>query len=106
MTSGLSVPAGFVQAIGFAAATLTTVSFAPQVIRTWRFGGKDLSPIMLLLFGSGVGLWLGYGVLTGSRPVIAANALTAVQLAAIALFSRCKRPHATDRTDRPDRSGI
>jgi hypothetical protein len=35
---------------------------------------------MLALFGIGVGLWLMYGILLGAAPVIAANALTGVQV--------------------------
>ena len=41
--------------IGFWAALLTTIAFAPQVLRTWRLGGHELS--MLSLFGAGVTLW-------------------------------------------------
>lgn len=81
-------PVNSTQAIGFAAATLTTVSFVPQVIRTWRTGGRDVSLTMLLLFGAGVGLWLGYGILIRAWPLIAANALTAAQVLAIALLKQ------------------
>ena len=91
-------PAGLVQSIGFAAAILTTVSFAPQVVRTWRSGGRDLSPAMLWLFGVGVGLWLAYGILTDARPVIAANALTTAQILAIAVLRRRGPQIAVSRT--------
>jgi MtN3 and saliva related transmembrane protein len=65
------------ETIGFWAATLTTVSFVPQVVRTYRTGGKDLSWWMLAMFGSGVGLWLAYGILRASSPVTVANGVTA-----------------------------
>ncbi len=64
------------ESIGFWAATLTTVSFVPQVVRTYRTGGKDLSWWMLALFGVGVGLWLAYGILRPSPPVAFANGVT------------------------------
>jgi MtN3 and saliva related transmembrane protein len=77
-----------VDSIGFIAAILTTASFAPQVIRTWRSRRQGMSSGTLLMFGSGVTLWLSYGVLTNSAPVIAANAPTAAQVVAIAILGR------------------
>jgi MtN3 and saliva related transmembrane protein len=72
------------EAIGFWAGTLTTVSFAPQVIRTWRSGGHGLSWSMLALFGAGVGMWLVYGYLRTSVPIMMANGLTLLQVLIIA----------------------
>ncbi len=73
-----------VEWIGFAAAGLTTVAFVPQVLRTWQMGGRELSWAMLGLFGTGVSLWLAYGILQPSRPLIVANGLTLIQVAAMA----------------------
>jgi MtN3 and saliva related transmembrane protein len=70
--------------IGFAAALLTTTAFAPQVIRTWRLGGHELSWGMLALFATGLLLWLVYGIARGSVPLVAANGLTLFQVLAIA----------------------
>ena len=72
-----------VELIGFAAALLTTTAFAPQVIRTWRLGGHELSWGMLALFGSGLVLWLVYGVARGSAPLVVANGLTLIQVLAM-----------------------
>lgn len=69
--------------IGFAAAVLTTVSFVPQALHTWKTrhaGGISLG--MLCLFTLGVALWLCYGIILGAWPVILANAVTL----ALALF--------------------
>lgn len=64
-------------ALGLVAGTLTTISFLPQVARTWRTRRTDdISLAMLVLFSVGVGLWIVYGVLMGSLPVIVANAAT------------------------------
>lgn len=68
------------EAIGYWAGFLTTVAFVPQVVRTWRVGGEELSWTMLALFGTGVGLWFVYGVLRMSRPIMFANGLTGVQV--------------------------
>jgi MtN3 and saliva related transmembrane protein len=73
--------------IGFIAGTLTTLSFVPQVLHTWKTKRcDDLSFGMLLAFGSGVVLWLVYGVLLHALPIIVANGVTLVLIAAIAFM--------------------
>lgn len=65
--------------IGYCAATLTTIAFLPQVIKVWRSrSAKDISLPMYGLFTLGTALWLAYGILSHSLPVIAANAITLV----------------------------
>jgi MtN3 and saliva related transmembrane protein len=65
--------------IGFAAGTLTTVAFVPQVILTWRLrSAGGLSLWMLLCTTTGIGLWLIYGITLRAAPVIVANAITFV----------------------------
>jgi MtN3 and saliva related transmembrane protein len=59
---------------------LTTIAFAPQVIRAWRTGGEGLSWMMLILFAAGVGLWFLYGFLRMSAPLMTANGLTGIQV--------------------------
>ncbi len=74
----------FVTLIGFAAGTLTTLSFGPQVLKTYRTKRcDDLSAGMLLAFTSGVVLWLVYGLFLRSAPIISANAVTLALLVAI-----------------------
>jgi MtN3 and saliva related transmembrane protein len=63
--------------IGYIAGALTTISFVPQVIRTWKLKEtKDFSLVMLLLFAAGMLLWTVYGVWISSIPIIAANIVT------------------------------
>lgn len=63
--------------IGFVAATLTTIAFVPQVIKVWRSrSARDVSLGMYILFSTGVAVWLLYGFLISSWPVILANAIT------------------------------
>jgi MtN3 and saliva related transmembrane protein len=63
--------------VGYAAGTLTTISFIPQVYRAWTLKEtRDLSLAMLLLFAAGIILWTLYGVWTSSLPIIAANVIT------------------------------
>lgn len=65
------------EALGYAAAILSTASFVPQVWHTFR--SRDVSGIslgMYSVFVVGVSMWLGYGVLLGSWPMVIANAVT------------------------------
>jgi MtN3 and saliva related transmembrane protein len=65
--------------VGYVAAMLTTVAFLPQVVRVWRSKStKDLALPTLLSFIAGVAMWLIYGLLVTSTPIIAANAVTLV----------------------------
>lgn len=72
------------ESIGMSAGILTTIAFVPQVLQSWRTGGRGLSWGMLALFGSGVGLWLVYGLLNHTLPIILANALTGLQVLVLA----------------------
>ena len=63
--------------IGTLAATLTTLSFLPQVAKTWQTrSAADFSWIWLIAFAAGLALWLVYGVALASMPLIAANGIT------------------------------
>ena len=69
--------AAWVDAIGSIAAVLTTASFVPQA---WHsFKTRDVSGISLGMYGVftvGVALWLLYGVLLFSWPLMIANGIT------------------------------
>jgi MtN3 and saliva related transmembrane protein len=68
-----------IQAIGFAAAMLTSLAFFPQVVKTWRLKeARDLSMLTLVCQTLGVALWVVYGVSIASVPVIASNTLTMI----------------------------
>jgi MtN3 and saliva related transmembrane protein len=73
--------------VGAIAATLTTLAFVPQALKTWRSRhARDLSLGMFLLFTLGVIGWLIYGLLLGSWPIIIANAITVVLAGGILFF--------------------
>ena len=77
--------------VGYAAAILTTVSFVPQALKSWQT--RDLSGVSLAmysLFTLGVALWLVYGVMLGSWPIIVANAIT-LALAGVVLTLKLKK---------------
>jgi MtN3 and saliva related transmembrane protein len=63
--------------VGYAAGFLATAAFVPQVVKTLKAqSARDISLAMYVLFCSGVGLWLVYGVLIASWPVIVSNFVT------------------------------
>jgi MtN3 and saliva related transmembrane protein len=65
--------------LGFLAAVCTTASFVPQVWHILKTRDtRAISLMMYLLFTVGVGLWLVYGIMIGSTPVVAANSITLV----------------------------
>ena len=79
--------------LGFAAGTLTTLSFVPQVHKAWRSKHcEDLSLGMLLAFGLGVFLWLIYGLVLRDLPIILANAVTLALILAL-LVLKAKYRH-------------
>jgi MtN3 and saliva related transmembrane protein len=70
--------------IGFIAGILTTVAFVPQIIRVWRtHSAEDISLGMYTLFTLGVVLWLVYGILIYSWPIIFANCVTLLLAGAV-----------------------
>ena len=65
--------------LGYIAGTLTTASFVPQLLKTWRTrSARDISFAWLATFSTGVALWLVYGVMTRAWPVVLANLVTLV----------------------------
>ncbi|WP_375480096.1 SemiSWEET transporter [uncultured Nostoc sp.] len=69
----------FITILGLAAATITTISFLPQMFKTWQTkSAKDVSSVTLITFISGVFLWLIYGIYLQSLPIILANAITLI----------------------------
>jgi len=82
MTSGFSAADAAV-ATGTVAAFCTTLAFVPQLFKTRRDGGSELSSAMLFIYLVGLGLWLIYGIANHATPVIAANAASLLIVAAI-----------------------
>jgi MtN3 and saliva related transmembrane protein len=63
--------------VGSLAAFCTTVSFLPQVIKIYRMREtRDISLAMYVIFSIGIFLWLIYGVMINSMPIMIANSVT------------------------------
>jgi MtN3 and saliva related transmembrane protein len=70
--------------LGTAAGLLTTGSFVPQALKAWREGDTGaLSLRMYLVMTAAFVLWLGYGLVIGSWPIIVFNVCNLVLSAAI-----------------------
>ena len=69
----------WISVMGFAAGTLTTSSFVPQVIKLARTKQtKDVSFWMYVIISIGIGLWLLYGIANGDLPVVMANIISLI----------------------------
>ena len=70
--------------LGLIAGTCTTAAFLPQLIKIWKTRStRDISLLMYVVICTGILLWLIYGIMIGSVPVIIANAVTLVIAAMI-----------------------
>ncbi len=62
---------------GFAAGTLCTLAYLPQALHSFRTKSvRDLSLLMLISLNAGLLLWVSYGFLIHSLPIILPNAVT------------------------------
>ena len=66
-----------VNLVGAAAATLTTLCWLPQAIKILRTQNtRAISLLTYSVFAIGLALWLCYGILLGSWPIIGSNVVT------------------------------
>jgi len=76
-----------IEIIGYIAAVLSTGSFLPQVYKAWSTKDtKSLSLPMVLMLFTGVCLWITYGFLIGSVPILASNVVTAICTGLLVFF--------------------
>ena len=62
--------------VGFIAGLVTTAANLPQVWKTYRSkSAEGLSFRMLLALAIGLGLWITYGIMIKSLPLIATNVI-------------------------------
>jgi MtN3 and saliva related transmembrane protein len=70
--------------IGYIAGALTTIAFAPQLIKALKTKStKDVSLLMLVCSTSGMVLWLVHGVQINDPAIIAANSVSILLAAAL-----------------------
>ena len=63
--------------LGTVAGLCSTTSFVPQVVKAWREGDTGaISKRMYVITVTAFALWIGYGVLIGSWPIIVFNTVS------------------------------
>lgn len=86
----------FVDILGTAAGIITTLTFLPQVIKTWKEkSAKDISLMMFLIAATNEVMWIAYGALL--RPmnwvIIVTNAVLLV-FSSIMIWLKLRYNHA------------
>lgn len=80
----------YVMILGFVAGALAVIAYIPQVVKIWKTKStKDISLGMFAILSTAVFLWLIYGILVKSPPIIMTNALI-FTLALIILILKIK----------------
>jgi MtN3 and saliva related transmembrane protein len=68
-----------IEFIGFLAGFCSSVSFVPQVYKTWKTkSAKDVSIQMFLVYTLAVTLWIIYGIANKNLPILITNAVVFV----------------------------
>jgi MtN3 and saliva related transmembrane protein len=69
--------------VGLVAATFTTISLVPQLLKSWKTRHKPTNDttvgVFSMLFCVGIFLWLVYGISLGDLPMIVSNSLSFLQ---------------------------
>ena len=66
-----------IEYLGLLASTLATLSFLPQVAKTWQTrSARDFSLVTLLMLEAGTVLWIVYGVWRGAPAIWIGNGVT------------------------------
>ena len=90
-------------ALGYAAGTLTTIAFVPQLLRILKTrSAHDISWWMFGILVAGTLLWLWYGIRMSAWPLILANTVT-LGLAISILFLKLRYHPERRRPRHPPR---
>jgi MtN3 and saliva related transmembrane protein len=69
----------FADVLGYTAGAVTTFTFLPQVIKTWKDkSAKDISLLMFIIAAVNEVMWVAYGVLKDNMVIILTNAILLV----------------------------
>ena len=76
-----------IEFFGYFAAVLTTIAFIPQLVKTITSKkAEDVSLTTLIMFLTGVGSWIIYGIKINSNPILIANIVTFILNLLILIF--------------------
>ena len=64
------------EVLGYVAGAVTTFTFLPQVIKTWKDkSAKDISLLMFVIAAANEIMWIAYGVMIDEMVIILTNAI-------------------------------
>jgi MtN3 and saliva related transmembrane protein len=79
-----------IEILGYTAGTISSLTFLPQVIKTWRSkSASDISLLMFLFATTSVIAWLIYGILIRNGSIIYTNA-TILVLSSVMLYFKLR----------------
>jgi MtN3 and saliva related transmembrane protein len=82
--------------LGLIAGALTTAGYLPQMVKGYRTKKMDdVSYLLLIMLGVGMSLWLVYGLLLGSLPLIVSNLIAVILVFALVGMKRMYARRAT-----------
>jgi MtN3 and saliva related transmembrane protein len=88
-----------VENIGYVGSLLTSITFIPQVYKSWKSKSVgDLSIAMIVIVISSTIVWLTYGYLISSGPVLVANTVVLV-LTLVLLYFKTAFKNQSDSKD-------
>ena len=65
-----------VDILGYSAGAITSLTFLPQVIKTWKEkSARDISLLMFVIAAINEVIWIAYGALLDNRVIILTNAI-------------------------------
>jgi len=63
-----------VDILGYSAGAVTSLTFLPQVIKTWKIrSAKDISLLMFVIAATNEAMWIAYGVLLDNWVITLTN---------------------------------
>jgi MtN3 and saliva related transmembrane protein len=66
----------FTQILGYSACAVTSLTFLPQVIKTWKEkSAKNISLLMFIIAVTNEVMWIAYGILKDDLVIILTNAI-------------------------------
>lgn len=89
-----SLPASTVEFIGYFGSFLTSITFIPQVYKSWKSKSVgDLSIWMVLIVVTSTLVWLVYGYAINSGPVMVANTIVLLLTLVLLYFKLTFKAH-------------
>ena len=75
------------EVLGYVAGAVTTFTFLPQVIKTWKDkSAKDISLLMFVIAAVNEVMWIAYGVMIDKMVIILTNAILLVMALVMIFF--------------------